>query len=69
MYDFFVCNLTLFRWLGSFIRPIWNDSVHSSLDPFSFQFELINILGDPGPDKGGEGKSKGAEKYIWNEEK
>ena len=27
------------------------------------------ILGDLGTDKGGEGKSKGAEKYIWNEEK
>ena len=27
------------------------------------------ILGDPGADKGGEGKSKRAEKYIWNEEK
>ena len=27
------------------------------------------ILGDPGEDKGGEGKSKRAEKYIWNEEK
>ena len=25
-----------------------------------------NILGDPGADKGGEGKSKRAEKYIWN---
>ena len=28
-----------------------------------------NILGDPGADSGGEGKSKRAEKYIWNEEK
>ena len=27
------------------------------------------IVGDPGADKGGEGKSKRAEKYIWNEEK
>ena len=27
------------------------------------------ILGDPGADKGGEGKSKRADKYIWNEEK
>ena len=27
------------------------------------------ILGDPGADKGGEEKSKRAEKYIWNEEK
>ena len=27
------------------------------------------ILGDPGADKGDEGKSKRAEKYIWNEEK
>ena len=27
------------------------------------------IRGDPGADKGGEGKSKRAEKYIWNEEK
>ena len=29
----------------------------------------IYILGDPGADKGGEGKSKRAEIYIWNEEK
>ena len=29
----------------------------------------LSILGDPGADKGGEGKSKRAEKYIWNEEK
>ena len=28
-----------------------------------------HILGDQGADKGGEGKSKRAEKYIWNEEK
>ena len=27
------------------------------------------ILRDPGADKGGEGKSKRAEKYIWNNEK
>ena len=27
------------------------------------------ILGDPGADKAGQGKSKRAEKYIWNEEK
>ena len=27
------------------------------------------ILGDPGADKGGEGKSKRAEKYIRNEKK
>ena len=27
------------------------------------------ILGDPGADSGGEGKSKRAEKYIGNEEK
>ena len=29
----------------------------------------LAILGDPGADKGGEGKSKRADKYIWNEEK
>ena len=29
----------------------------------------IIILGDPGANKGGEGKSKRVEKYIWNEEK
>ena len=34
-------------------RPIWYDF----------------ILGDPGADKGGQEKSKRAEKYIWNEEK
>ena len=27
-----------------------------------------SILGDPGADKGGKGKSKRVEKYIWNEE-
>ena len=27
------------------------------------------ILGDPGADKGGQGKSKRAEKYIQNEKK
>ena len=32
-------------------------------------FEGGTILGDPGADKRGEGKSKWAEKYIWNEEK
>ena len=31
--------------------------------------QLGDILGDPGADKGGEGKSKRADKYIWNEEK
>jgi len=30
---------------------------------------LLTILGDPGADSGDEGKSKRAEKYIWNEEK
>ena len=29
----------------------------------------VSILGDPRADKGGEGKSKRADKYIWNEEK
>ena len=33
------------------------------------QSEAPSILGDPGADKGGEGKSKRLEKYIWNEEK
>ena len=32
-------------------------------------FIPFSILGDPGADKGSEGKSKRAEKYIWNEEK
>ena len=32
-------------------------------------FQSICIFGDPGADKGGEGKSKRAGKYIWNEEK
>ena len=27
------------------------------------------ILGDPGAESGGKGKSKRAEKYTWNEEK
>ena len=36
---------------------------------FSVLCPEIIILGDPGADKGGEGKSKRAEKYIWNEEK
>ena len=30
---------------------------------------LNSILGDPRADSGDEGKSKRAEKYIWNEEK
>ena len=29
----------------------------------------MHILGNPGADSGSEGKSKRAEKYIWNEEK
>ena len=29
----------------------------------------LPVLGDPGADKGGEGKSKRAEKYIRNEKK
>ena len=37
--------------------------------PFNVIYEVKNILGDPGADKGDEGKSKRAEKYIWNEEK
>ena len=40
-----------------------------SLPTSSFESLLAGILGDPGADKGGEGKSKRAEKYIWNEEK
>ena len=36
---------------------------------FKFLFIILPILGDPEADKGGEGKSKRAEKYIWNEEK
>ena len=30
---------------------------------------MADILGDPGADSGDEGKSKRAEKYIWNKEK
>ena len=30
---------------------------------------FLPILGDPAADKGSVGKSKRAEKYIWNEEK
>ena len=37
---------------------------------FSLKFnQSFTILGDPGAHKGGEGKSKRAEKCIWNEEK
>ena len=39
------------------------DLNETTSSPFNF------ILGDPGADKGGEGKPKRAEKYIWNEEK
>jgi len=35
----------------------------------SGEIRVKDILGDPGADKGGEGKSKRAEKYIWHEEK
>ena len=31
--------------------------------------DTITILGDPGAYSGDEGKSKRAEKFIWNEEK
>ena len=34
-----------------------------------FLFSIVFILGDLGADKGDEGKSKQAEKYVWNEEK
>ena len=42
--------------------------------PFTAEPEIPEILtkcilGDPGADKGGEGKSKRAEKYIRNEKK
>ena len=43
----------------SFVSVVQND----------FIFKVENILGDPGADKGGEGKSKRVGKYIWNEEK
>ena len=33
------------------------------LDPFARLFQHCSILGDPGADSGGEGKSKEAEKY------
>ena len=53
-----------------------NKLLSSTKLDFSFFFLLLYnldpdklILGDPGADKGGEGKSKQAEKYIWNEEK
>ena len=36
---------------------------------YIFDITIQGILGDPGADKGGEGKCKPAEKYIWNEEK
>ena len=35
----------------------------------SVSVRTLTILGDPGADSGDEGKSKRAEKYIWNEEK
>ena len=38
-------------------------------NPSLISMQSGDILGDPGADKGGEGKSKRAEKYIWNEEK
>ena len=47
--------------------------LHLSTDNFCRQEDRCRriqlILGDPGADKGGEGKCKPAEKYIWNEEK
>ena len=49
-----------YRW----IEP---DSIHEFADLYKCCSVLI--LGDPGADSGGEGKSKRAEKYIWNEEK
>ena len=40
-----------------------------SIQPKMTEILVGTILGDPGADKGGKGKSKRAEKYIWNEEK
>ena len=40
-----------------------------SVSPFLLLNLVRRILGDPGTDKGGEGKSKRAKKYIWHEEK
>ena len=45
------------------IAKLWNTL------PVSTRLLISFILGDPGADKGGEGKSKRAEKYIWNEKK
>ena len=47
---------------GSLQTIVWRKVVSPSK-------AMSSILGDPGAGKGGEGKSKRAEKYIWNEEK
>ena len=48
---------TVCQFMTQIVRNFWRVGV------------VVYILGDPGADKGGEGKSKRAEKYIWNEEK
>ena len=51
-------TLTGLPWMAS-NAILWSAFLHWSID----------ILGDPGADKGDEGKSKRAEKYIRNEKK
>ena len=57
-------------------RQIVSTKYNNSCEAFNFgsNTDILNwvtqaILGDPGADKGGEGKSKRAEKYIRNEKK
>ena len=47
---------------GSLQTIVWRKVVSPSK-------AMSSILGDPGAGKGGEGKSKRAEKYIGNKEK
>ena len=47
----------------------WFSAPKDGFESNCITFRLWLILGNPGADKGGEGKSKWAEKYIWNEEK
>ena len=51
-----------------FVLPMF-PCVSSPVIHVSLAFRTRLILGDPRADSGDEGKSKRAEKYIWNEEK
>jgi len=46
-----------------------NSILMTQINVYIINVTWVTILGDPGADSGDEGKSKRAEKYMWNEEK